>query len=95
VLLVGWRATYARVFHQPIFQQRALVVGAGTAGMALLSAMKTIPKRSSNPYRGTGYEIVGFIDDDLRLRGEVIEGVNVLGDNEIMIELVKARRISE
>jgi exopolysaccharide biosynthesis polyprenyl glycosylphosphotransferase len=95
VLLVGWRATYARVFQQPIFQQRALIVGAGTAGIALLGAMKTIPQRPSNPFRGTGYEIVGFIDDDLRLRGEVIEGVNVLGDNETMIDLVKTLRISE
>jgi len=57
--------------------------------------MKTIRKRSSNPFRGTGYEIVGFIDDDLRLRGETIEGVNVLGDNETMIDLVKTLRISE
>lgn len=95
VLIVGWRALYARVFDQPIFQQRAFIVGAGTAAIALLGAMKTIPKRSSNPFRGTGYEIVGFIDDDLRLRGETIESVNVLGDNRTMIDLVRTLRISE
>jgi exopolysaccharide biosynthesis polyprenyl glycosylphosphotransferase len=95
VLLVGWRAFYARVFAQPLFQQRALIVGAGTAGSALIAAMQTAPKRSSNPFRGTGYEIVGFIDDDLRLRGEAIEGVQVLGDNAAMIEMVKTLRISE
>jgi exopolysaccharide biosynthesis polyprenyl glycosylphosphotransferase len=95
VLLVGWRAIYARVFAQPMFQQRALIVGAGTAGIALLNAMKIVPKRASNPFRGTGYEIVGFIDDDLRLRGETIEGVNVLGDNETMIGEVGALRINE
>lgn len=95
VLIVGWRTIYARVFHQPIFQQRAFIVGAGGAGIALLNAMKIIPKRSSNPFRGTGYEIVGFIDDDLDLRGEMVGGVNVLGDNKTMIELVKTLRISE
>jgi exopolysaccharide biosynthesis polyprenyl glycosylphosphotransferase len=95
VLLVGWRVIYARVFDQPMFQQRAFIVGAGTAGSALLKALRTAPKQSSNPFRGTGYEIVGFVDDDLRLRGEIIEGVTVLGDNEAMIEMVKTLRINE
>jgi exopolysaccharide biosynthesis polyprenyl glycosylphosphotransferase len=95
VLVVGWRAVYARVFIQPMFQQRALIVGAGSAGTALLNAMKTTPKRSSNPFRGTGYEIVGFIDDDLRLRGETIEDVTVLGNNETMAEMVRTFRINE
>jgi exopolysaccharide biosynthesis polyprenyl glycosylphosphotransferase len=95
VSVVGWRAIYARVFVQPMFQQRALIVGAGSAGSALLNAMRTTPKRSPNPFRGTGYEIVGFIDDDLRLRGEAIEGVTVLGNNEAMIEMVKTLRINE
>jgi exopolysaccharide biosynthesis polyprenyl glycosylphosphotransferase len=95
VLLVGWRVAYVRVFAQPMFQQRALIVGAGAAGIALINAMKTTPQRSANPFRGTGYEIVGYIDDDLRLRGETIEGVSVLGDNAAMIEMVKAMRINE
>jgi exopolysaccharide biosynthesis polyprenyl glycosylphosphotransferase len=95
VLAVGWRTIYARVFDQPMFQQRALIVGAGAAGIALINAMRTSPKRSSNPFRGTGYEIIGFVDDDLRLRDETIEGVAVLGDNESMIELVKTLRINE
>ena len=95
VLLVGWRVIYARVFIQPMFQQRALIVGAGAAGSALIKAMQTIPQRAANPFRGTGYEIVGLIDDDLRLRGETIEGVNVLGNYETMAETVKALRINE
>ncbi len=95
ILLVSWRVFYARIFVQPVFQQRALIVGAGAAGIALINALKTAPKRSTNPFRGTGYEIVGFIDDDLRLRGEMIEGISVLGDNETMAEMVKTLRINE
>jgi len=95
ILLVAWRTSYARLIDQPMFQQRALIVGAGSAGTALLNAMKITPKRSSNPYRGTGYEIVGLIDDDMRRRGEAIEDVRVLGDHESMIELVKQLRINE
>jgi exopolysaccharide biosynthesis polyprenyl glycosylphosphotransferase len=94
-LVVGWRTTYVRVFAQPMFQQRALIVGAGAAGSALINAMKTAPNRSSNPFRGTGYEIIGFIDDDLRLRGETIAGVTVLGNNEAMVEMVRVLRINE
>ena len=95
VLVVSWRVGYARAIDQPMFQQRALIVGAGSAGIALLNAMKITPKRASNPYRGTGYEIVGIIDDDMRRRGETIEGISVLGDHESMIELVRLLRINE
>jgi exopolysaccharide biosynthesis polyprenyl glycosylphosphotransferase len=95
VLLVGWRAFYARFFSQPMFQQRALIVGAGAAGSALINAMKTASQRASNPYRGTGYRIIGFIDDDTRLRDTTIQEVRVVGDNEAMVELVKAQQVDE
>ena len=95
VLLVGWRAFYARFFSQPMFQQRALIVGAGAAGIALINALKTTTQRVSNPYRGTGYRIVGFIDDDTRLRDTTIQDVKVVGDNEDMVELVKSQQIDE
>lgn len=96
VLLVGWRAFYARFFSQPIFQQRALIVGAGAAGIALINALKTSSsQRASNPYRGTGYRIVGFIDDDLRLHDTAIQDVKVVGDNETMIDMVKSQQVDE
>lgn len=95
VLLVGWRAFYARFFSQPMFQQRALIIGAGAAGIALMVALKNTSQRASNPYRGTGYRIVGFIDDDTRLRDTTVQDVKVVGDNETMIELVKSQQIDE
>ncbi len=95
ILLVAWRIFYARVFSQPIFQQRALIVGAGAAGIALINAMNTAPQRSSNPYRGTGYRVIGFIDDDPRLRDTSIQDITVLGDNETMVGLVKSQQVHE
>jgi exopolysaccharide biosynthesis polyprenyl glycosylphosphotransferase len=95
VLLVGWRAFYARFFSQPMFQQRALIVGAGAAGIALINALRVTPQRASNPYRGTGYRIVGFIDDDLRLRDTSIQDIKVVGDYETMVELVKSQQVDE
>jgi exopolysaccharide biosynthesis polyprenyl glycosylphosphotransferase len=95
VLIVAWRVFYARVFVQPWFQQRAVIVGAGTAGRAMASAMQAAPRNDANPYRGTGYELVGFIDDNAALHGGAIEGVAVLGDNQALVRLVRSLRVNE
>jgi exopolysaccharide biosynthesis polyprenyl glycosylphosphotransferase len=95
IFVATWRVGYTRLFAQPWFQQRTLIVGAGTAGRALVATMNKAPHNNANPYHGTGYQIVGFIDDDPRLRGETIEGRSVLGDSEAMIEMVKTLRINE
>ena len=93
--IVTWRVVYAKLFVQPWFQQRALVVGAGKAGQVLISAIQAAPANDANPYRGTGYQIVGFIDDDAGLRGETIEGAPVLGDHRAMVQLAKTLRVNE
>jgi len=95
VFIIAWRAAYARVFVQPWFQQRAMIVGAGTAGRAMASAMRMAPRHDANPYRGTGYELVGFIDDNTALHNETIDGVTVLGDNRTLVELVQSLHINE
>ncbi len=95
VLLVGWRILYAQLFVQPWFQQRALVVGAGAAGIALITAMRAARRDDANPYRGTGYEIVGFIDDNSRLRHESIEGIQILGDNQQLTEMAQKLSVNE
>ncbi len=95
ILLLGWRILYAQLFVQPWFQQRALVVGAGAAGLALITAMRAARRDDANPYRGTGYEIVGFIDDNTRLRHEGVEGVPVLGDNQLMAEMAQKLSVNE
>jgi len=52
-------------------QQRALIYGAGAAGIMLLRETR------SNP--SIGYRIFGFIDDDSSKKGMYIHGVRVLG----------------
>ena len=59
-------------------QRRALIYGAGAAGIMLLRETR------SNP--SIGYSIFGFIDDDPTKKGMYIHGVRVLGVGE---ELVK------
>jgi exopolysaccharide biosynthesis polyprenyl glycosylphosphotransferase len=90
-----WRGFYAVLFSQPDFQQRALVLGAGGAGQAFAEALRQVPQ-SGNPFRGTGYRIIGFVDDDpaKRERGEW-GGAPVLGASEELPYLAKDLGVDE
>lgn len=59
--------------------RRALLVGAGRAGRLAARELRNRPD--------TGYEVVGFLDDDPARRGQVIEGVTVLGTTDAAAEL--------
>jgi UDP-GlcNAc:undecaprenyl-phosphate GlcNAc-1-phosphate transferase len=50
-------------------RHRTLIVGAGRAGRSLLRELRETP----------GEQVVGFVDDDARLRGRRLQGVPVLG----------------
>lgn len=93
-LVVGWRVLYSQLFVQPFFHQRALVVGAGWAGSTLAEAMQT-HSDDANPYRGTGYDLVGFIDDNPAYAGATVQGVPVLGAQESLVPLAQALQINE
>ncbi len=93
--VAAWRVAYAKVFVQPQFQQRALVVGAGWSGQALAQAIAETGDGNGNPYRGTGYHILGFIDDDPAKQGQEIEGIPVLGDRLDLPRLVEELRPDE
>ncbi len=92
--LVAWRVAYSQLFVQPHFRQRALVVGAGWAGRTLATAMQVAP-HDANPYRGTGYELVGFIDDNPTFAGHTVEGIPVLGGQESLLPMARALEIDE
>ncbi len=92
--IAAWRAFYAQVFVQPWFEQRALVVGAGWSGRTLVQALRT-SSASPNPYRGTGYELVGFVDDDPEFQNAVVEGLPVLGDHHHLREIAAAHQVNE
>lgn len=89
-----WRLTYARFFTQPWSKQRLLIVGAGRAGVELaqnLSQASGVP----SPYRGSGYELFGFIDDNPALHKQLIAGAPVRGDHTALVSLVSALQIDE
>jgi exopolysaccharide biosynthesis polyprenyl glycosylphosphotransferase len=82
-----WRLIYAVVLSQPTFQQRLLIVGAGRAGAELARALACTP-RTGNPYAGSGFRVVGFVDDDPGKADSSIEGVPVLGNRYDLLRLV-------
>lgn len=92
--IVLWRVAYSQLFIQPQFRQRALVVGAGWAGRTLAEAMQVAP-HDANPYRGTGYELVGFIDDDPAFAGSTVQDIPVLGGQESLVPMAQALEINE
>lgn len=92
--IVAWRVAYSQLFVQPQFRQRALVVGAGWAGRTLAEAMQVAPN-DANPYRGTGYELVGFIDDNPAFAGNTVQDIPVLGGQESLVPMAQALEINE
>lgn len=92
--IVAWRVAYSQLFIQPHFRQRALVVGAGWAGRTLAEAMRIAPN-DANPYRGTGYELVGFIDDNPAFAGSTVLGIPVLGGQESLVPMARTLEINE
>ncbi len=92
--IVSWRVAYAQLFVQPWFKRRALVVGAGRAGRSLEEMLRVAP-HDANPYRGTGYELVGFVDDNADYTGITIGDVPVLGGHQVLVSAAKTLQIDE
>jgi exopolysaccharide biosynthesis polyprenyl glycosylphosphotransferase len=87
ILTIGWRWLYIRIFTAPAFLRRALIVGAGDSGRAMVNvihAMEPAP-----------YHLVGLIDDDPTKAGGVVQGEPILGGNERLLEVVEAEAVSD
>lgn len=87
LLTAAWRFIYIRIFTAPQFTRRAVMVGAGKAGAALL--------RVINGMRPTAYNIVGLLDDDPQKKGRKIEGYQVLGDTKNLNSLIEIHGASD
>jgi len=65
-------------------QRRVLIVGAGRSGRSLLRELRETPNE----------RVVGFLDDDPRLRGRRIHGVRVVGLMETAADAIGRTRAS-
>lgn len=58
-----WRLAYGRLLSQPTFQRRVLIVGQDATARRLSTELQAAAcDEQANPFRGTGYEVVGFLD---------------------------------
>ena len=87
VLTAMWRLFYIRIFTSPQFVRRAILIGAGTTGEALLDVINTI--------RPHPYHLVGLIDDDPAKKGKEIAGYRVLGGSEHLLPLLENEGVSD
>ena len=67
--------------------QRILVVGAGALGREITGKLLA--------HRELGFEVVGFLDDDVNKQGKAIEGVPVLGPTRDASEVIAERAVDQ
>ncbi|MBA3717981.1 MAG: Gfo/Idh/MocA family oxidoreductase, partial [Actinobacteria bacterium] len=67
---------------RPEERRKALIVGAGRGGRSLLRELRETP----------GQQVVGFIDDDPRLRNRRVHGVQILGSAAEVEAVLRRRR---
>jgi len=88
VIVPVWRVFYAAILSQPTFCQRLLIVGAGHSGVTLARLLAHVP-RYGNPYASSGFQPVGFVDDDPAKAQTWVEGIPVLGGRHDLRQLVR------
>jgi len=87
VLTMLWRLVYIGVFTAPRFMHRALLVGAGETGQALLEVFEDLWPPP--------YFMVGLIDDDEDKIGCNILGYKVLGGSDRLLEVIEEENITD
>jgi exopolysaccharide biosynthesis polyprenyl glycosylphosphotransferase len=87
VLTLTWRWLYIRVFTAPQFMRRVLLVGGGRSGELLLHQL--------NELKVKPFVLVGIIDDDHRKLGITIDGCQVIGASQQLLQLIKENNISD
>jgi len=87
LLTLAWRAFYIRVFTDPQFMRRILLVGGGKTGQAMLQII--------NNLRPSPFDIAGIVDDDVSKVGTLIESHPVLGTSESLLNIIQAYNVSD
>jgi len=87
ILTLGWRAIYIRLYTSSGLMRRVLIVGAGKAGHSLAGIYSKL-----NP---PPFNLMGYIDDDPRKQGKLIQGFRVFGSSEKLLDIIDDMNISD
>jgi FlaA1/EpsC-like NDP-sugar epimerase len=82
-----WRLLYIRLYTDPAFMRKVIIVGAGAAGTTLAAAYR---KLWPPPFF-----LVGFIDDDSSKIGTTVEGFPILSDSGKLLEIIEEQSVSD
>jgi exopolysaccharide biosynthesis polyprenyl glycosylphosphotransferase len=81
VALCTWRALYALALVRSAFHQRALLLGMPASVQGLvLELQRAAHAKNANPFRGSGYEIVGLVSHAADEGAPEIPGLPHLGE---------------
>jgi exopolysaccharide biosynthesis polyprenyl glycosylphosphotransferase len=86
ILTTLWRMAYIQLFTAPNLLSRALIIGAGNAGEAMVQAIES---HNSPPF-----VTIGMIDDDPKKLGKQIGPYTILGDSSNLIDIIKDKQIT-
>lgn len=92
VVVPTWRILYVTIFTQPSFRRRLLIVGAGRSGCEIAHLL-TAGAEGKSRGAASGYEMVGFVDDDPDKAGLVFSGIPVLGNRHDLFNLIGEHHI--
>ncbi len=96
LMVVGWRIFYAKALNQPSFRQWALILGTGTAARTLARALaEGSHADKSNPFRGTGYQVLGMLCDTSDAACNDDHEFPVLGDGHQLASLAQQYGVDE
>lgn len=87
LLTLLWRLVFIRTISSVSRQQRALIVGAGKAGSALVDVISELDPPP--------FKLIGLIDDDPAKLGTNIQAVPILGNHESMAEIIANQGITD
>ncbi len=92
----AWRFTYARLCVHPWCTQQALIVGAGWVGQtAVIEILSELPESDANPFRGSGYRVLGFVDDGINAAPRSVAGIPALGTGPDLVALTERLAVDE
>jgi exopolysaccharide biosynthesis polyprenyl glycosylphosphotransferase len=87
LLTLIWRLIAISLFTQPRFVRRVIIVGAGKAGQTIQQVIKNAQPQP--------YNIIGFVDDDVKKIGRTIQGSKVLGGSDKLDVIINENAITD
>ena len=85
IAISGGNRLFIRVFREYMIEgpsrKNVLIIGAGDVGEMIVREMKN--KRES------AYSPIGFIDDDIQKKGSTIHGIPILGNSDMLPDIIK------